>query len=60
MTYRYSRIVGTGSILPPRVVTNQQLGAELGDQLLVGDDARGKNAPRADDAGITVRHEAVD
>jgi len=30
MTYRYSRIVGTGSILPPRVVTNQQLVAELG------------------------------
>ncbi|MBW7924024.1 MAG: ketoacyl-ACP synthase III [Burkholderiaceae bacterium] len=29
MTYRYSRIVGTGSILPPRVVTNQQLVADL-------------------------------
>jgi 3-oxoacyl-[acyl-carrier-protein] synthase-3 len=29
MTYRYSRIVGTGSILPPRVVTNRQLVADL-------------------------------
>ncbi len=30
MTYRYSRIVGTGSSLPSRVVTNDELVAQLG------------------------------
>ncbi|HEY0877255.1 MAG TPA: beta-ketoacyl-ACP synthase III [Zeimonas sp.] len=65
MTHRYSRIVGTGSSLPPRIVTNHELVAELGargidtsDEWIVG--RTGIRQRHLADEGMTTSRLATD
>ncbi len=65
MTYRYSRIVGTGSILPTRIVTNAQLvadlaarGVETSDEWIV--ERTGIRQRHLADQGVTSSHLATE